>query len=102
LDGFKNLSKEEQKQISQNLDGILRELADAYVKFVNMGYIGLFPKDLGGMMLVFNTRVLEVNELIKEKGIVDQDTLKILGDILDRAAKIRDRMRQLLNVDALG
>jgi len=46
-------------------------------------------------------RVQGLNDLIKEKGIVDEETLDALKDILDMAEKVRDRMRRLLNVDAL-
>ena len=98
---IKGLTKEEQQQVSSNLDGILSEIAEAYVQFVNKGYIGLFPKDVGGMILSLSVRVVELNNLIKEKGIVDEETQKTLIETISVGEKIRDRMRQLLNVDAL-
>ena len=99
---IKNLSKEEQQQISSNLDGIISEIMNAYANLVNKGYIGLFPKDLGGMILGLSVRVTKLNDLIKEKGIVDEETQKTLIETISMGEKIRNRMRQLLNVDALG
>jgi len=98
---IKDLSKEEQQQISSNLERVLSKILDAYKHLVDKGYIGLFPKDLGGMILGFCVRIEKSNKLIKERGIIDEETLDSLSEILPMADKLRDRMRQLLNVDAL-
>jgi len=97
-----NLPKEKQQQISFNLDGVLNELEEGLANFIGKGYIGLFPQDLGFMVLSFNARVRELNKCIKEKGVANEETVKMLEETLPIGKQIRDRMRQLLNVDALG
>lgn len=97
-----NLPKQEQQKISYNLDIILNELEEGLRNFIDKGYIGLFPQDLGFMVVSFTARVKKMNKRIKEKGIANEETLKMLDDTLPIGKQIRDRMRRLLNVDALG
>jgi len=96
-----DLTKEEQQQISFNLDNILREIEEALKNFIDKGYIGLFPKDLGGMLLTFTLQIGHSNTLIKEKGVTTKETIEHLKETMSMGDKIRNRMRQLLNVDAL-
>lgn len=97
-----NLPKEEQQQISFNLDIVLNESMEALRNFIDKGYFGLFPSDLGLMMISFNARVKKLNKLIKDKGIQNGETLKTLDETMSIGKTIRERMRQLLNIDALG
>jgi len=102
LQEIRVLPKEKQQQISYNLDIVLNEIMEALNNFTDKGYIGLFPQDLGFMMISFNARVKKLSKLIKEKGIQDGETLKTLDETMSMGKTIRERMRQLLNVDALG
>lgn len=75
---------------------------EALRNFIDKGYIGLFPTDLGDRLISFSAKVTILNARIKEKGIQDEETLKTLDETMSMGKKIRDRMRQLLNVNALG
>jgi gas vesicle protein len=97
-----NLPKEKQEQITYNLEKVVHEISEALGNFVNRGYIGLFPKDLGAMMLLFDIKLARLNQLVKEKGILDKETTKTLDEVMSTGDKIQGKMRQLLNVDALG
>ncbi len=96
-----DLNKEEQQQISLNLDSVTDEILEALKSFVDKGYVGLFPKDLGDMMLTFYLQIATLNKLIKERGITHKETLETLKETMSMGDKIRNRMRQFLNVDAL-
>jgi len=96
-----SLPEKEQQQISYNLDSVIKEIMEAYKNFIDKGYIGLFPKDLGEMMLRYNLQVGKLNTVIKEKGIGYEETSKMLEETMSIGDNIRVRMRQLLNVDAL-
>ena len=96
-----SLPEKEQQQISYNLDNVIKEIMEAYRNFIDKGYIGLFPKDLGYMMLRYNLQVDKLNTLVKENGITHEETSKMLEETMSIGENIRVRMRQLLNVDAL-
>lgn len=52
-------------------------------------------------MLTFYLQIATLNKLIKERGITHKETLETLKETMSMEDKIRNRMRQLLNVDAL-
>lgn len=95
------LPLKKQKQIAYNLESVLKELMEAHKRFIDGGYIGLFPHDVALMIMTYRSKLDRLNKLIKEKGIADKEANKTISDVFSVANQLRDRLRQLLNVDVL-